>query len=684
MKFKKKWIINWAAAWLVLLSGWLLSQELPVKDPATEGYTEIEAGIETRVERGITNLFHHRQLYNVVFSGEGGLNIDFSDESALLVGVKVDAKYIYGRVYYGPYPFESAEISYAYKRFRGNAEITEGKAFLPLDVFLGERQNSENWINEGVLALRFDLSIVTGDKDYYLGIYETYARFRVSGKTYEKLNVLLEGPHVNLTTSENPTRAVISFRTGSPVQASVVLDDGRAYTSSKSTGHEIVLTGLEPGRTYTYQVVFDDYKTPGYTFRAAPPPGEDNIVFAYTGDSRSGIGSGDRDVMGVNHATLERLANFAHIRKADLFLFGGDLINGNTSSPADFRSQMHSWKDAMTGYWNHRPVFACIGNHESLLRVFQNKAGNQLRMDRWPYDEQSSETVFAEELTHPINAPAVSDPKRPSYRETAYSFQYGAIKFIAFNNNYWVTKTVGANPRITGKIGGCPEGYILPEQMDWLEKELNEAEKNLTVKYIILFAQEPVFPNGGHLGDAMWYDGDNSVRAYTWNSHEGLLVPEVLGILEVRNRLVRMIGANPKVAAVLGSDEHAYHKILIDKHVPVGAPGIDNPDLNGKVCQNEDHCSALADLKYPVWYLVSGGAGAPYYSGETTPWNSYWSKNPQQISKKKHTSSTGCYYYSSQENILIFSAGKKGISVTVYNPYGDVIDVIEDLMSIKK
>jgi hypothetical protein len=181
----------------------------------------------------------------------------------------------------------------------------------------------------------------------------------------------------------------------------------------------------------------------------------------------------------------------------------------------------------------------------------------------------------------------------------------------------------------------------------------------------------------------MWYDGNNKARAFTYDAASGRVKPEPEGIIDVRNAFAGMVGNNPKVAAVMGADEHSYHKVLIDNNVPVGVPANDDKDGNGVVCEDKETCSALKDIKYPTWYLVSGGSGAPYYSEEKTPWNRYWKKNPHRYAPRSHTSMRGCYYYSSQENIMIFKADSKRISVTVYNPYGEIIDKIDDLMAVK-
>jgi hypothetical protein len=551
--------------------------------------------------------------------------------------------------------------------------------------FLKPLRNSEEWETDGHLVVRLDLYLLTGETIRYLGLYDTFVRFKKEvkeGVKFVKQTSIIEGPMVNLLVSENPSTLVISFKTDKEVTASVVLSNGGKFSSSESGKNQTIkITGLEPGKSYEYHIEYENARTKSFFFRTAPKPGEGEVVFAYAGDSREGIGGGTSNFMGVNYNVLERCANLAFQLDAEFFVFGGDLVTGFTTSPHDFRTQVHGWKQAFAGFWHHRPVYPCIGNHEAILKHYINDKGQSICLDRWPYETDSVEAVFADEVVNPQNGPDVSDPRRPTYKENVYSFLYGPVKFIAFNNNYWVGRILGI-PEGSGMMGGSPEGYIMDDQLQWIQKELKSAEKDPTVKYIILFAQEPVFPNGGHIQDSMWYRGNNNVRAYTYESSSGKVEPEKKGIIEVRNQLVTMIAENKKVAAVLGSDEHSYHKILIDKNVPIGVPEVDDTNGNGRVCQEGGACSPLKGLKYPTWYLVCGGAGAPYYSEEKTPWNTYW-KNYAGV-YPNHTSKRGCYYYSSQENFFIFKADQDRISLTVYNPYGEVIDSIENLMKVKE
>jgi hypothetical protein len=317
----------------------------------------------------------------------------------------------------------------------------------------------------------------------------------------------------------------------------------------------------------------------------------------------------------------------------------------------------------MMGFWRERAVYPAIGNHESLLRNFDTGGKYGISLDRWPYATESAEAVFADEFVNPRNGPQASDPRRPTYTENVYSFHYGPVKLICFNNNYWISYAAALT-------GGCPEGYLMEDQMAWIEREVKAGQADPQVRYILLYAQEPVYPNGGHVRDSMWHGGDNRVRAFTFHPEPKGLVPAAAGLVEVRNRLARLVAAHAKVAAVLGADEHAYHKVLIDKNVPTGIPREDDENGDGKL----ETATPLRDLKHATWYLVCGGGGAPYYSEQATPWNRYWLHEAKDPSR---------YAYSSQHNIFLFEADAKGISLEVLNPYGEVIDRIANLMDVK-
>ena len=652
--------------------------ELPVKDPRQV------PGVQEIPFYGVKNKLSIDQLISCVKDGSTyGLILDMSGITSLLDGTTVNPADIYGTLRVGPYPFEAGEVDYTYKKFRISNRIVDGKSYIPVKLLLEQNTNSEGWTDRGQVVVRLELYLKTAEGPHQrLGLFDIFTGFKKIGDTYITQPALSEGPLLSLARSDNPSRVTVAFKTTVPVKAQVVVDNDRVYPSSASaTWHEIVVDKLKPDHEYQYYVEYGPNRTKTYRFKTAPKPGKGDVVFAYAGDSREGIAGGMANFMGVNHAVMERTANAAYKMGAQFFLFGGDLVSGYTSGVEDFRTQLSAWKQALAGFWHQRPVYTCIGNHEALLRSFKGMGDTWYSLDRWPYDSQSVEAVFASELINPLNGPVPTDPRRPTYKENVYSFVYGPVKIIAFNNNYWVGLQNGGLETGPKDVGGSPEGYIMRDQMEWLQKELEEGAANKKVKYIIVFAQEPVFPNGGHAQDCMWYHGNNNVTAYTYDNASQAMRPEPGGIIDIRNQLVRMISENPKVAAVLGSDEHSFHKTLITRFVPIGDPQKDDPEGKGFVCRDGFGCSPLDSIRYPTWYLTCGGAGAPYYNQEPTPWNVFWRQNPNAC--PKHASMRGCYYYSSQENFLLFRADKKKISVTVYNPYGDIIDRVDNLMAAK-
>ncbi|MHC4137103.1 MAG: metallophosphoesterase family protein [Planctomycetota bacterium] len=641
------------AALLLAASVVPAQEDLPIRLTALERFKEREV-------YGHRNLISLPDLQAAIRSGDSkGLVFDLDQLKTLLDGSPVDTTKVYGVVYAGPYPFEASESRYAYKRFRVAGRIAGGKGRINHGYLLGERHNSEGWTDRGTLAVRVELHEEREGRDRWLGVYDTFVRFDRAGT---KLPTLLEGPLVNLVQSDDPTRVVISFVTDRPVEAAVEVNDRTFRNGEAATRHEITVTGLQPATAYRYHVRIGD-RIATHTFRTAPPMGEGTVRFAYCGDSREGVGGGSRALMGVNYTVLHQLMGVVYARGAAFILMGGDLVNGYTTSPDDFRLQLHAWKQAMMGFWRERAVYPAMGNHESLLRNFDTGGKYGILLDRWPYATESAEAVFADEFVNPRNGPQASDPRRPTYIENVYSFHYGPVKLICFNNNYWISYAAALT-------GGCPEGYLMEDQVLWIEREVKAGQADPQVKYILLYAQEPVFPNGGHVRDSMWHGGDNRVRAFTFHPEPKGLVPAAAGLVEVRNRLARLVAAHPKVAAVLGADEHAYHKVLIDKNVPTGIPKEDDENGDGKL----ETATPLRDLKHATWYVVCGGGGAPYYSEQVTPWNRYWLHEAKDPSR---------YAYSSQHNILLFEAGAKGISLEVLNPYGEVIDRIANLLDVK-
>ncbi len=424
---------------------------------------------------------------------------------------------------------------------------------------------------------------------------------------YERIACVVEGPFVDQVAQ---TRAVVSWRSDLPVPGSVVFDDRKVFSPTLTTWHEVTVDGLRPGSKYAYTVAPNGGQaSPSFTFETQGVT-EDRFTFAFMSDSREGVGGGEAAYGGVNLRIIREFALDAYRRGARFYLFGGDLVNGYTTSEVDMRMQLRAWKTAWEPVGGHRSIFECPGNHEALLNVRQPPesglgpdgtaaVSRRIYFNKRdglpdPYIpgriQKSMETVFSEEFVNPENGPAHGEsslgPLAPPYRENVYYFDWGNSRFIAFNNNY-------AYCSLPEDFGGNLEGYVLDEAVEWLKGVLDDAASNRRIRHVFLFAQEPIFPNGGHLSDAMWYNG-GAPSPTGWDRSY---------VIRQRNRLWSMIASNPKCIAFLAGDEHNYSRTLITAETPV------NPDG-----------SADKAFEFPVWHLTSGGCGAPYYAQQETPW----------------------------------------------------------------
>ena len=634
---------------LLVLSVSAAAGELPVIVP------EMPA-----VDRGIRNPITWDELHNIIAGDKNGLVLDLGDA------------YFHGRVSTGPYPFESEESDYDYPRYRTRSALTKGKANLNVSAFHHDKYNSDDWPKDMMtIAYRVDLYRTQPDgtwRDY--GFYDGRVSFQKVGETYQKRITIVEGPFICQVRSEDTGSVVIAWETDEPCIGTVYLAGPSSSDqkepifkpvakSEPTRRHEVTVSGLKSNQQYSYYVQCDNGEgdkpySDKYTFRTAPQRGEGDVSFAFASDSREGIVGGERASMGVNLLVQRQIAIDAYRRGADFYLGGGDLINGYSTSTDDFALQLKAWKRAVSGFWRSRPVYTAMGNHEALLNQFSEKGKGSVSMDKWPYETDSAEAVFAREFVNPLNGPKPSDPRRPPYKENVYKFQYGPVLSISFNNNYWYTSDSQCKT-----YGGSPQGYMMDDQLAWIERVLKEAESDKTVKFIVLFAQEPVFPCGGHVGDAMWWGGNNNVKAYEKN-REGKVVSAGPGILEVRDRFWKSIAQSSKVACVLVGDEHEYHRLLVDKTTPVGVVGKDDKDGDGVL----DQQSPNPEFTHPTWQVTSGTAGAPFYAREKTPWE------PAKLS--------------SQSGYLYFETHGDKISMTFYSITGQAVDRVDDLMAIKR
>ena len=160
------------------------------------------------------------------------------------------------------------------------------------------------------------------------------------------------------------------------------------------------------------------------------------------------------------------------------------------------------------------------------------------------------------------------------------------------------------------------------------------------IDHIFMTVHTPVFPNGGHVRDDMWYDGDNSYRAHVKGE------PVEKGIIERRDEILDLlVNKSSKFKAALTGDEHNYSLLKINDDMPRYPDGYDKEKVK---------------LRRQVWQVNNGAAGAPYYGQEDTPWMDHLQN------------------FSTQNALVFFHVYGLSIKVEVINPdTGELIDEFE-------
>ena len=500
--------------------------------------------------------------------------------------------------------------------------------------------------------------------------YDRRLRYKRDGEPktgkYTSLVTLTEGPFVDLVTHNS---VVISWETDKPTKGSVLAANREFLSLNPSVRHEVKLTKLKPNTVYTYQVNYDIY-TPEYSFKTAPDIGaRTSVKFGFMSDSRAGVGGGERAQNGVNAKDLARFAIELYNKKADFVCFGGDLINGYTSDPKDYEWQLETWKRTIQPVGANIPFYESMGNHEQVGSYYKMTAPHLPKDEYYiPFTgtvgEDSAEAIFAKEFVNPIGSRyelGIPNPERkgskemeganvgPTYSENVYSFTYGRVHFISLNTNYWGTgyryisdfgqksQDKTAINLALKHLGGNREGYVMRNQMEWLKNELDAAQKDISVDWVFIILHEPPFPNGGHVKDAMYWGTPGEGETGGYNDKD---VP--LGdVLDMRNRFWKVVSSKSKVLAVLCGDEHNYSRTLIDS-------------------------SVHPDFRFPVWQIISGGCGAPYYvQDKSVPW----------VDKVKA--------FTIDKHFCLFSVEGKQVGLEVYNDSSQLLDTIDNLTTIR-
>ncbi|NOX86670.1 MAG: hypothetical protein GXO86_12030 [Chlorobi bacterium] len=574
-------------------------------------------------------------LYNIRIQPKGtekGILFDFNNRD------------FYGTIYYGLFPKELPvypELVF----FKKSSKIRDGKAEINISD-LKEKYDIAGWEETGKAMLGYRIVNSSGRI-----IYD--GRIRVKGKGPFNVDLsIIEGPFVNRVTDNE---VYISFITNKPCNPYVEVN-GHEYHSVSRMGnplgdvvHEIKIDHLKPDSSYAYSVHFGE-NVETYQFKTAPKPGDKQpFVFAYTSDSRAGAGGGERDIYGTNGYIMKKMAVVALANNAAFFQFTGDMINGYSSNIGETNLEYANWKRNLEPFWHYVPFYAGMGNHEVVVTNFNDGSKYGVSVDKFPFSNKSGEKIFADNFVNPDNGPvsedgAIYDPQPdktnfPPYKETVYYYTYGNVAMIVLNSNYWYSVNANKIP----EIGGNPHGYIMDNQLAWLEQTIEKLNKDPDIDHIFVTLHTPAFPNGGHAENDMWYNGNNNIRPTVAGE------PVKKGIIQRRDEFLDiLINKSEKVVALLAGDEHNYSRMKITKKT---------------VIYPENYHGKKLKISRPLWQITNGSAGAPYYGQQQLPWSS------------------SVEMFSTQYALTLFYINGDKIRLKVINP--DTMELIEDIDLIK-
>lgn len=519
--------------------------------------------------------------------------------------------------------------------FKKPAAIINGKATIPMAALRG-KYDFTNWEESGETMLGYRIVFDDGSL-----IYD--GRVRLEGSFPFKTGItIIDGPYLNQLQSNS---AIISFTTNFECKASVEINDETFKSKKKSDTHEILITGLQANTNYDYTVHADNYVR-NSRFKTAPEKGSRQaFTFAFASDSRAGKGGGERNLYGTNAYIVKKMAALTLANGADFMQYTGDMINGYATDRQYMLLQYQNFKRAIEPFAHRIPFVLGVGNHEALNINFLDEGKLVASVDKFPWQTESTESVFAEIVTNPIGTLKSEDgskydpdPKTidfPSYEESVFSYTYGNMAMIVLNSNYWYAPKHTAIPFTSGN----PHGYIMDNQLEWFNETIQELENDADIDHIFVTIHTPAFPNGGHANNDMWYFGNNDIRPYIAG------IPVEKGIIERRDEFLDiMINQSTKTVALLCGDEHNYSRLKIDAQTILYPEDYPHPKLN---------------ISRTFWQLTNGAAGAPYYAQEQLPWS-------EDVEK-----------FSTLYALIFFHIDGDKISIEVLNP-----DTLEEIESV--
>ena len=269
------------------------------------------------------------------------------------------------------------------------------------------------------------------------GIGSSHARVMMSGtagapaEAGSNAVLLTRGPYLQMQT---PTKVTVRWRTSEPtdsrVQWGLAADhlDNVINVSTVTNEHKVRITGLLPDTLYYYSVGTTQRvlgSGPGY-FCVTPPTNAKPTRIWVTGDTRTG----DANQLAVRDAYYQ----FTGSRPTDVWLTLGD-NGGPTGADAEYQVVFF---ECFRRVLRQSGVWPSIGNHET----YHNPA----------------HFAYLDLFTLPQRGQAGGVP---SGSDRYYSFNYGAIHFVALDS---VTSDISSN----GAMHAWLAADLAANRQDWL------------------------------------------------------------------------------------------------------------------------------------------------------------------------------------------------------------------------
>lgn len=615
---------------IILFSISVESQKTVIPKVLHNFQTDSEGNLFTKNKDGILMFETKSSTKNVLHTFEGvatgvkeGIQFDFKDEN-------LNGTLVFGLIHY-------KDSKYPLPVYRSKtSKIVDGKALVNFRYLKGN-YDMTGWEDskKGTIGYR----VINSNGSF---LYDGKVSFSGNGP-FQVVNTIVSGPFINLLKADGVT---ISFVSSEESICSIMINN-QVFKDNKATKvHEIKIDGLSPENNYPYTLKYGDLEQ-YYSFKTNPLPGvRKEFVFAYTSDSRGGAGGGERNLNGTNAYMIKKIMAVSAQKNIAFAQITGDIIGGYKDVAGEMLLQYRNFNNAIEPFAHSYHIVMNMGNHEAYIKSFRDKERKyHLSIDNFPYDTNSSETLFASIFTNPHNGPVSEDHSKydpdssnmdfPPYDENVFYYTYDNVAMINLNSDYWYTPSIRSIPINGGNI----HGYVMDNQLKWLKNTLETLEKDKNIDHVFVTIHTPFFPNSAHIGDDMWYSGNNMPRPWI----AGKQVDK--GIIERRDELLDlMINKSSKVVGLLTGDEHNYCK------TEIGPKTIIYP---------KDYAEKKIKLKRTIYQINNGAAGAPYYAQRDVPWTPF---------------TTG---FTTQNAVCFFTIKGSEIKMVVVNP--DTLEEIDEL-----